>query len=214
MADLLDLTPDQLLSTTRAVRKRLDFDRPVPYDLIMECVALAQQAPTGSNSQTWHFVVVDDPDVKSGIAALYARAFSAYRSMGGAGSRSPGKDVDPARQAQQQRVTASADYLAENMARSPSLVIPCAEGRLEGAGAFGSILPAAWSFMLAARARGLGTAWTSLHLVYEREAAELLGIPYESVTQTMLTPVAFTKGTDFKPATRPGPETVTHRNRW
>jgi len=215
MSELLDLSPDQLLSTTRAVRKRLDFERPVPLELVVECIALAQQAPTGSNSQRWHFVVVTDPAKRQALADIYAKAFGAYRnSPMYAGAITTG---DPTRDAQQVRVGNSAEYLAENMGRAPVLVIPCIEGRPKGpnvAGALGSILPAAWSFMLAARARGLGTCWTTLHLNYEEEAAGVLGIPYESVTQTLLTPVAFTKGTEFKPAKRPDPMSITHVDGW
>lgn len=215
MSELLDLTPDQLLSSTRAVRKRLDFDRPVPLELVVECIALAQQAPTGSNSQRWHFVVVADPAKRQALADVYAKAFGAYRSSPMyAGAITTG---DAARDAQQVRVGTSAEYLAENMGRAPVLVIPCIEGRPKGpnvAGALGSILPAAWSFMLAARARGLGTCWTTLHLTYEEEAAGILGIPYESVTQTLLTPVAFTKGTEFKAASRPDPMSITHVDSW
>ena len=215
MSELLDLTPDELLSTTRAVRKRLDFERPVPLDLVMECIALAQQAPTGSNRQTWHFMVVTDPAKRQALGEIYAKAFGSYRtSPVYAGAITTG---DPERDAQQQRVGTSAEFLAENMGRAPVLVIPCIEGRVKGAGAagaLGSILPAAWSFMLAARARALGTCWTTLHLMFEQEAAEVLGMPYESVTQTLLTPVAFTKGTDFKPANRPDPSTITHVDTW
>jgi nitroreductase len=215
MSELLDLTPDQLLSTTRAVRKRLDFDRPVPLEVVVECIALAQQAPTGSNSQRWHFVVVTDPAKRQALAEVYAKAFAAYRnSPMYAGAITTG---DPVRDAQQVRVGDSAEYLAQNMGRAPALVIPCIEGRPKGpnvAGALGSILPAAWSFMLAARARGLGTCWTTLHLNYEEEAAGILGIPYESVSQVLLTPVAYTLGTEFKPATRPDPRSITHVDGW
>ena len=211
----LQLTPDELLSTTRAVRKRLDLDRPVPHELVLECVALAQQAPTGSNTQRWHFVVVRDEEKRRAIGELYGKAFAKYRDMPVyAGAIVTG---DARRDAQQQRVASSAEYLAENMGRAPVLVIPCIEGRIDGgagAGALGSILPAAWSFMLAARARGLGTCWTTLHLMFEREVAELLAIPYDDVSQALLTPVAYTQGTDFKPATRPDPSTITHVDGW
>ena len=77
-----------------------------------------------------------------------------------------------------------------------------------------SIVPATWSFMLAARARGLGTCWTTFHLAHEREAAELLGIPYEAATQAALIPVAYTKGTDFKPGPRKPLGEVIHWDRW
>ncbi|MCC6436699.1 MAG: nitroreductase family protein [Acidimicrobiales bacterium] len=212
---LLGLSADEVLSTTRAVRKRLDLERPVPLELIAECVGLAQQAPTGSNVQGWHFVVVTDAAKRAAIGELYGRAFAGYRqSPVYAGAIKTG---DPARDAQQERVGSSADYLAEHMGEAPALVIPCVQGRAKGAaaaGLLGGILPAAWSFMLAARARGLGTCWTTLHLMYEQEAAEILGIPYESVTQALLTPVAFTKGTDFKPARRPDPMSIIHVDGW
>jgi nitroreductase len=211
----LPLTPDEVLATTRAVRKRLDFDRPVPMELIVECVGLAQQAPTGSNMQGWHFMVVTDPAKKQALGELYRRAFEGYRSSSMyAGAITHG---DEGRDAQQARVASSADYLAERMGDAPALVLPCIEGRVSGAnaaGLLGAILPAAWSFMLAARARGLGTCWTTLHLRFEQEAAEVLGIPYERVSQALLTPVAFTKGTDFKPAARPDPRSIIHVDTW
>jgi nitroreductase len=201
---LLDLDPDQLLSTTRAVRKRLDFDRPVPDELIRECVRLALQAPSGSNRVTMRFVVVRDPDLKAAVAGYYQQSFDAYR-----GKRE-------ARHEQDRRVASSSDYLSEHMAESPALVIGCNEGsdRQAARAGMSNILPAMWSFMLAARARALGTAWTTLHLVYEREVADLLGIPYDTVAQAVLTPVAFTKGTDFKPAARPEPDEVIRWDRW
>lgn len=212
---LLDLNPDELLSTTRAVRKRLDFDRPVSLDLILECIGLAQQAPTGSNTQGWHFVVVTDAAKKAALGEIYQRAFNVYRNLPTyAGAIQTG---DAARDAQQARVASSADYLADHMGEAPALVIPCINGRVGATGAagmLGSVIPAAWSFMLAARARGLGTCWTTLHLMFEEEAADVVGIPFAEVTQILLTPVAFTKGTDFKPAMRPDPATITHVNGW
>ncbi len=211
----LPLSPDELLSTTRAVRKRLDFDRPVPLELIAECVGLAQQAPTGSNLQGWHFMVVTDPAKKQALGELYSRAFVSYRTSPiYAGSVTHG-DAD--RDAQQSRVASSAEFLAERMGDAPALVLPCIEGRASGAnsaGLLGAILPAAWSFMLAARARGLGTCWTTLHLRFEQEAADILGIPYDRVSQALLTPVAYTKGTDFKAALRPDPMSIIHVDTW
>jgi nitroreductase len=203
-----------LLSTTRAVRKRLDFDKPVPDDLIRECVALALQAPSGSNNVTMRFVVVRDPAKRRAIGALYAEAFDMYRASPGYVRKQP-RDT-PEGQAQQARVADSAEYLAEHMGEAPVLVIGCNVGadRKSAVGAMGNILPAAWSFMLAARARGLGTAWTTLHVLKEREVADVLGIPYDTVAQTVLTPVAFTKGTDFKKAVRPDPDTVMHWDTW
>lgn len=211
---LLDLDPDELLSTTRAVRKRLDLDRPVPLELIKECVAIAQQAPTGSNRQTWSFVVVTDTVKKAALGAIYARAFGIYRDMPG-----PSYD-DPARAATQERVVSSAQYLADVMGQAPALVIPCIEGRPDNvpnvlaSSLLGSIIPAAWSFCLAARARGLGTSWTTLHLMFEKEAADVVGIPFDSISQVALIPVAYTRGTDFKPAPREPVESVLHHDSW
>jgi len=214
---LLDLTPDELLATTRSVRKRLDLTRPVEPELIRECLELALQAPTGSNSQRWHFVVVTDAEKRFAIAELYRKSFAAYRNMPSSVSKLP---ADSPRVQTMQRVVDSSDYLAEHFHEVPVFVIPCIAGRLdklplEGqAGAWGSILPAAWSFMLAARARGLGSAWTTLHLTYEKEVAEILGIPYDKITQTSLLPLAYTIGIDFKPAKREPLETVTHWDTW
>jgi nitroreductase len=212
----LDLSPDQLLSTTRAVRKRLDLTRPVERELVLQCVELATQAPSGSNRQGWHFVLVQDAATKVALAELYAKGFDPY--IGALIAEYPEGD---SRRDRQDRVRESAIYLREHFHEVPWMLIPCATGRLPdgapsvaGASFYGSILPAVWSFMLAARARGLGTAWTTLHLPYEREAAELLGVPYERVTQVGLMPVAYTKGTDFKPAPRIPLDQVVHVDRW
>lgn len=212
----LDLTPDQLLSTTRAVRKRLDFDRPVPRELVAECVELAFQAPSGTNRQSWHFMVVDDVDKKQALAALYAKGFDPYMA-----ALQPTHAADDTRTQRFGAVKDSATYLRDNYHRAPYLVIPCAVGRPPAgtpvaaqAGFWGSLLPAFWSFMLAARARGLGTSWTTLHLPFEREAAEILGIPYDDVVQGGMTPVAYTLGTDFKPGPRLDAASLTHWNTW
>ena len=205
---LLDLNPDQLLSTTRAVRKRLDFTRDVPDELIRECVDLALQAPSGSNNLVMRFIVIRDAAKRAAVAEQYAACFAEYReSPSYAGAQVRESDVE---HAQQQRVARSADYLAERMADAPVLVIGCSEGpsRREARAMMGSVLPGMWSFMLAARARGLGTAWTTLHLGREQEVADILGIPFETVAQAVLTPVAFTMGTDFKAAHRPPADTV------
>ncbi|GCE19965.1 nitroreductase family protein [Dictyobacter kobayashii] len=215
----LELTPDQLLTTTRTVRKRLDLSRPVEPDIVKECIEIAVQAPSGSNSQQWHFVVVTDAEKRQGLADLYRKSFNQYRVGSNEGIEKL-KTFNPEAALIQQRVATSADYLSEHMQEVPVHVVPCIQGRLEGAsnqqqaGAWGSILPAVWSFMLAARARGLGTAWTTLHLAYEKEAAELLGIPFEKITQTSLIPVAYTLGTDFKPGPRKSLEKVIHWNNW
>jgi nitroreductase len=212
---MLDLaTVDHLLTTTRSVRKRLDFGRPVPASLIERCIEIALQAPTGSNQQGWHFVVVTDPAKRRGLADLYRRAFEIYRSM-----ERPPMAEDDIRARQMPRIVDSASHLAEHLHEAPVHVIPCIEGRVEEAGViaqaaiYGSILPAAWSFMLAARARGLGSAWTTLHLFFERDAAALLGIP-DTVTQTALLPVAYFTGTDFKPARRVAPRSTMHWDTW
>lgn len=212
----LPATPDDLLATTRAVRKRLDFDRPVPRALVEECIDLAFQAPTGSNRQGWSFVIVDDPAKKQAIADLYGKGFDPYVA-----AAKPQYAEGDTRGQRQGAVTDSATYLRQNFHRAPYLVIPCMEGRLPEqsaaftqAGYWGSILPAFWSFMLAARTRGLGTAWTTLHLAYEREAADILGIPFDKVTQGGLSPLAYTIGDDFKVAPRLDASTLTHWNSW
>lgn len=219
----LSLTNDELLSTTRAVRKRLDFERDVPMSAIKECMDLAVQAPSGSNAQGWQFVFVTDKAKRQKIGEYYREAFSHYRDMPFAIHKLHSDSADVSLANSQERSASSADYLADNMGKAPVLMIPCIAGRIDNAeganasaqaGTMGSIIPAAWSFMLAARARGIGTAWTTLHLAHEGAVAELLGIPYESFTQVALIPIAYTKGTDFKPAYRPPVESVMHINQW
>ena len=215
----LNLTPDELLSTTRSVRKRLDFSRPVEPEVIDECLRLAIQAPTGGNIQAWRFVVVTNPDTRRALGDIYRKGWADYSAM-----QRPIlerlRQRDPERFTVQARVAESAQYLADHMHEAPVLVVPCIAGRMDGkgtleqAGTWGSILPAVWSFMLAARERGLGTSWTTVHLHHEREAAELLGIPYERYTQAALVPVAYTKGTNFKPAVRQSLESVVRRDHW
>jgi nitroreductase len=206
----LPLTPDELLATTRAVRKRLDLTRPVERELVLECLALAEQAPSGSNRQPWHFVVVTDPDKRAALAELYRRGAAIYRASGQSAAGRPGME----------RIAASSAYLAEHIQEVPVHVIPCIAWRPEGlplfgqAALWGSILPAAWSFMLAARARGLGTCWTTFHLQFEAEAARILGIPHAEVTQAALIPVAHTIGTEFRPARRAPLETMVHWDAW
>ena len=203
-ADPLVLTADDVLTTTRAVRKRLDFDRPVPRELLLECLQVAVQAPTGSNRQEWQFVFVDDAERKRAIADHYGRSWDAYSAR-----PRPEYAEGDVRREHQPRVVSSAQYLRQRMHEAPWLLIPCIQGRL-----WGSIVPAFWSFLLAARARGLGTAYTTLHLTYEREVAEILGIPYDEVTQAGLTPIAYYTGEDFAPAARVPLESITHWNGW
>jgi nitroreductase len=203
---------DLLLSTTRAVRKRLDFDRPVEREVLLECLELAVQAPTASNRQTWRWMIVTDQDLKTKIADVYREEGMEYLTNSRAEAEANGE-------AARLRVHASALYLAENMERAPALVIPCiAEDLTKGDQkaalvTAGSIVQAAWSFQLALRARGLGSTWTTLHLSQAQVVADLLGIP-DGVTQVALLPVAYTKGTDFKPATRPPVTEITSWNHW
>ena len=215
----LGLSAHDLLTTTRSVRKRLDFDRPVDDDLIRECLEYAVQAPSGSNSQGWRFIVVTDEEKKAGLADLYRRGWDLYTSMSvSAGALAEGEADE--RAAQQLRVMGSASYLAQNMHRVPAMLIPCLPGRIDGstmgaASSLASIIPSTWSFMLAARERGLGTCWTTIHLMFEEEASELLEIPYESVSQVALITIGHTIGTDFKPAGREGgAAAVTSWNGW
>jgi nitroreductase len=213
----VELSPDELLTTTRSVRKRLDLDRPVPLELIRECLEVARQAPSGSNTQPWHFVVVTDPDKRATIGEYYRRAFADYaNSPAYAGRRTTG---DAAQDARQTRIGDSATYLAERMGQVPVLVIACIQAEEtelpagNQAGLWGSILPAAWSFMLAARARGLGSAWTTLHLRFEREIDELLGIP-AGVHQGVLLPTAYFTGETFRPVPRAPLDEVLHVEKW
>ena len=206
-------TVDRLLSTTRAVRKRLDLERPVEKSVIEDCIRLSVQAPTGSNTQGWRWMIVTDADKRKGLADLYRAGAEAYLS---AGATQATAQADP----QTARVYDSAMYLMEHLQEVPVHVIPCLQGRLpEGvpqgmaAGFYGSIFPAVWSFQLALRSRGLGSVITTLHLAKEKEAAELLGIPAD-VSQVALLPVAYTKGTDFKPAKRPPIDGIVHWNQW
>jgi nitroreductase len=210
----LPLSPDELLTTTRSVRKRLNLTRPVPLELVKECLEVALQAPTGGNSQGWHWLVVTDPDLRSRVGDYYRRSFTAYFE----GARRATAAYDPDRRAVQIRVGDSAQYLANHLGEVPVLVLACIEAAAElpaenQAGLWGSLLPAAWSYQLAARARGLGTAWTTLHLNYEGEVAELLGIPAH-VRQGVLLPTAYYTGETFRPAPREPLESVLHVDRW
>jgi nitroreductase len=214
----MDLTTvDTLLTTTRTVRKRLDFTRPVEQEIIQRCIEIAVQAPTGSNRQNWHFLVITDPDKRARIAELYRQSFEAY--VGPQRTKLAGESKTETQASQTHRVLDSATYLAQNMQHVPVLILACIERRPKGAsprvqaGHYGSILPAAWSLMLALRARGLGAAWTTLHLRYEKQVAQLLGIP-DDVTQAVLLPVAYYTGGDFHPAHRNDPKAITYWDEW
>ena len=197
---------DLVLGTTRSVRRKLDFDRPVEPEVIEACIALATQAPTGRNAQGWRFLVVTDSEKKHAVAELYRRAFSHYREL-----RAADPNGEPPRQSYQ--------LLADRMHEVPALILVCVEGRPESltvpqqVAFYGSVLPAAWSLMLALRARGLGSTWTTLHLLHESEAARILGIP-DGVTQTVLLPVGYMRDAVLKPAERRGPHEVTYWNGW
>jgi nitroreductase len=210
----LHLTPDQLLSTTRAVRRRFDLERPVEREVIEECLRLAQQAPRASNIERRAFVVVTEAEKRAGLAELWRRGMERYLERLGAAAGSDNLQTSAG------RMRAGVRFLGEHLQQVPVHVIPCVTGRLDGlpvtaqAALWGTIAPATWSFMLAARERGLGTIWTTFHLGYEQEAAEILGIPYGEITQTALVPVGYTKGTDFKPGPREPLETFAHWNGW
>lgn len=213
----LNLSADEVLTSTRSVRKRLDFDRPVEREIVEEALEIALQAPTGSNRQGWHWVVIEDEARRAAVAEVYRANFSEYRAL-------PPADYaeGDSRGARQTAVRDSAGYLADNFHRAPLLMIPCLWGRLDsasvvqGAGAWGSLLPAVWSFMLALRERAIGSAWTTIHLMNdgERQVADILGIPHDKVTQGGLFPIAYTKGTDFKPAPREPLANVLHWDGW
>ncbi|MFP4511622.1 MAG: nitroreductase family protein [Acidimicrobiales bacterium] len=207
MAFEFDLTQtDHLLTTTRAVRKRLDLTRPVPRELILECLRVAIQAPTGGNTQRWRWVVVDDPDKKAALADMYREGWRPYLE-------SQKRVREEQGLAAETRVSDSADYLADHLHEVPAMLIPCLLDRGDGPGFWGSIMPGAWSFMLAARSRGLGTALTTIHLFREHDAAGLLGIP-DTVSQAGLIPIGYYTGDDFKPAKRRPAEEITYWNTW
>jgi nitroreductase len=212
----LNLSVDEVLTTTRSVRKRLDFDKPVPRAVLTECLELALQAPTGSNSQGWQWVFVEDADKKKAIGDIYLANARGYLSLPSA--EYPEGDTRGERMG---KVKDSATYLAEHMHEAPVLMIPCIFGRedkqpLGGVSFWASLFPAVWSFCLALRSRGLGSCWTTLHLLGdgEKQAANVLGIPYDKYSQAGLFPIAYTKGTDFRPAKRLPAESLTHWNSW
>ncbi|MEU0539443.1 nitroreductase family protein [Nocardia sp. NPDC005978] len=212
----LNLSADEVLSTTRAVRRRLDLTRPVPRALIEECVDLATQAPTGRNRQRWHFLVVTDRDQRAAVADIYRRAVHLAEGM-------PLTSRDVYRMnahGSWPRIAEGVDHLYRHIHRVPAIVIPAVEGRTdrtsvtEQAGTWGSILPAVWSFMLAARARGLGTVWTTAQAPLERELAGVLGVDHDRVMLAAFIPLAYTVGTDFRPAQRVSRDEVLHWNTW
>jgi len=210
VSDIDVAAADHLLKTTKQVRQRLDLTRPVPHELILECIDVASHAPMGGNQERNRWLVVDDPELKAAIAEPYRAAGRAYLAAGS------GSVTD----ARQQRVVDSASFLVEHIADVPAMVIamrldrlPEAAPNFDIAGYHGSVAPGVWSFQLAARARGLGSAWTTFHLVHERQIGELLGIP-DTVTQIALLPVAYYTGDTFSPAPRRSATEITYLNRW
>lgn len=215
----LELSADEVLSTTRSVRRRLDFDRPVDPATLRECLELALQAPTGSLRQDWHFVVSTDPEQCRAVGEIYSQTWHRLVSDDYL-EKTAAAESDESARADWTNMMGSARYLAENFPRIGAVFVPCIQGRLDGtpamqqAVAWGSIIQAAWSFCLAARNRGLGTCWTTVHLAREREVADILSIPYDEVQQVALIPVAHTLGTDFKPGRRKNFDDFVHWNGW
>ena len=220
----LNLSAEEVLSTTRAVRQRLDFDKPVSEALIKECIEVAMQAPTGGNTQGWQFMAVFDAKKRAALAELYRKGWAIYKKANGSVFDMVKKGTAGGTRDQMVRVAKSADYLANNLEKVPVLIIPCIPGRTEHMGGpagtialasvYGSILPATWSYMLAARNRGLGTCWTTVHLMHEEAAADILGIPFAEVTQCALIPTAYSIGEEFKPARRKPLDEVLHIDTW
>jgi len=201
---------DIALTTTRSVRRRIDWKRPVPREVIERCIDIATQAPTGLNLEAWRFLVITDPVQKLGVAKLYRKSFAQMAEMRANYARQTGAQPPQLRKVHRD--------LAERLHEMPVLILVCMQGRPDETlarqvGFYGSVLPAAWSLMVALRARQLGSTWTSLHLTNEQEAAELLGIP-EDVTQTVLLPVGYMRDAVLAPAPRKGAREVTYWNRW
>jgi nitroreductase len=218
----LGLSADELLTTTRAVRKRLDLGRPVEMEVLVECLGLAMQAPTGSNQQGWEWVFVTDPAIRKRVGEIYLEKFTINAAKNRAADPVALYGAQDVRAEGFEKLIGSVGYLAQVIGEVPVLMVPCVKGRVEttsvnvSAAQFGSILPAVWSFMLALRERGLGSVWTTAHLKEDGEqlVAEVLGIPFDGYTQVGLFPIAYTIGTDFRPAKRLPPESVMHVDQW
>ena len=220
-------TVDHLLTTTRSVKKRMDFSRPVEPEVIQRCIEIALHSPTGANYQGWHFMVVTDPDKRAALTEFYRKGRDALGESREPGQGPPQWGTGDVRREQHQGMIDYSDYLHDHFHEVPAHIIACIERSMEEmpivyqpkfesfhlASLYGSILPAAWSIMLALRSRGLGSAWTTAHIIYEKEVAELLGIP-DNVVQAALLPIAYFKGTDFKVTKRRSVQQVSHWNGW
>jgi nitroreductase len=204
---------DLALSTTRSVRRRIDWERPIEREVIEQCIDIATQAPTGLLAEAWRFLVIVDPERKARMAEIYRSAFSELGAVRAEYARRAGTDPPPLKPVQQ--------ALADRLHEMPALILVCSEGRLDGVsdtvarqvGFYGSVLPAAWSLMVALRARGIGATWTSLHLMRESETARAFGIP-ENVTQTVLLPIGYTRDAVLRPAVRKPARQVTFWDAW
>ncbi|MFP6625420.1 MAG: nitroreductase family protein [Myxococcota bacterium] len=201
---------DIALTTTRSVRRRIDWERPVQPEVIERCIDIATQAPTGLNLEAWRFLVLTDPARKLGMAELYRKSFEQMAELRAEYARQTGTQPPALRKVHRD--------LADRLHEMPALILVCMQGRPDDAlarqvGFYGSILPAAWSLMVALRTRGLGSTWTSLHLIHERETAKLLGIP-DDVTQTVLLPVGYMRNAVLAPAPRKAAREVTYWNEW
>ena len=215
----LELSADEVLTTTRSVRRRLDLEKEVSPEILRECLNIALQAPTGSLRQDWHFVVSTDRDQCREVGTIYQEVWTKMVTddYHNASASRQGEKGD---QASWLNMMGSARHLAETFPEVPAIFVPCISGRLEGADAmtqavkWGSVIQAAWSFMLAARNRGLGTCWTTVHLQREEDVADILGIPFASIQQVALSPVAHTVGTSFKSGRRKPSAEFVHFNGW
>lgn len=205
----LDQT-DRLLTTTKQVRKRLDLDRPVPHQELLECIDIASHAPMGGNLERNRWMIIDDADTKAKISEHFGAVGRPYLQA----------NTEVRSDDRSTKVIDSAMFLVEHLHEVPALVLSMRLDRVPDgsstgayAGYYGSVLPGVWSFQLAARSRGIGSAWTTFHLEHEAEVAELLGIP-TSVTQVCLLAVGYYTGDSFTPAPRRPASEVTYLNRW
>lgn len=198
---------DRLLTTTRAVRKRLDFDREVPDQVIFDCIDAAEQAPTGGSDASRRWIVVRDQVVKDQLGEIYKNSGQFMHTWA---DRLDGTGHF------KERIMSSSAYLVDNLAQAPVLVIAAIWGEHDNSGRpglFDSVVPSAWSFNLALRARGLGTAYTTMLNAHVDELAEILGIP-DGVTTIVTFPVAYTKGLSFKQAPRRPAHEITYFDQW